>query len=179
LTLAASSILTGGSITERRWPARLAWWRWRRFGRRWRSEQWHGDWRQPRNLHDRRADLRCVAAVGTACGGSSYTPKDTDTATTACPAATDATRAPAAAGAATISIDNFSYGEPLTVSPAQLSASPITPRPRIPSRRRPLASSMCTSKAMGKQRSRHPTQPGEYAFYCTYHPSMKGTLMVQ
>jgi plastocyanin len=24
-----------------------------------------------------------------------------------------------------------------------------------------------------------PTQPGEYAFYCTYHPSMKGTLMVQ
>jgi plastocyanin len=20
-----------------------------------------------------------------------------------------------------------------------------------------------------------PTQPGEYAFYCTYHPSMKGT----
>ena len=24
-----------------------------------------------------------------------------------------------------------------------------------------------------------PTQPGEYAFYCTYHPSMKGTLIVQ
>jgi hypothetical protein len=24
-----------------------------------------------------------------------------------------------------------------------------------------------------------PTQPGEYALYCTYHPSMKGTLMVQ
>jgi plastocyanin len=24
-----------------------------------------------------------------------------------------------------------------------------------------------------------PTQPGEYAFYWTYHPSMKGTLMVQ
>ena len=24
-----------------------------------------------------------------------------------------------------------------------------------------------------------PIQPGEYAFYWTYHPSMKGTLMVQ
>jgi plastocyanin len=24
-----------------------------------------------------------------------------------------------------------------------------------------------------------PAQPGEYAFYCTYHPSMKGTLIVQ
>ena len=24
-----------------------------------------------------------------------------------------------------------------------------------------------------------PTQPGEYAFCCTYHPSMKGTLIVQ
>src|SRR3954451_20866915 len=51
--------------------ARLAGWRWRRFGRRWRwfgrrwrSEQWHGDWRQPRNLHDRRADLRGSAWSG-------------------------------------------------------------------------------------------------------------------
>jgi plastocyanin len=24
-----------------------------------------------------------------------------------------------------------------------------------------------------------PTQPGEYAFHCTYHPSMKGTLIVK
>jgi hypothetical protein len=129
----------------------------------------------------RMSDIRCVAAVATACGGSSYTTKDTDTATatTACPAATDATRAPATAGAATITIDNFSYVGPLTVSPAQLSASPITPRPRIPSRRRPLASLMCTSQAMGKQPFTAPTQPGEYAFYCTYHPSMKGTLIVQ
>ena len=23
-----------------------------------------------------------------------------------------------------------------------------------------------------------PTEPGEYAFYCVYHPSMKGTLIV-
>ena len=82
------------------------------------------------------SDIRSVAAVATACGESNYTTKDTDTATatTTCPAATDATRAPAAAGAATITIDNFSYGEPLTVSPAQLSGSPITTRPRIPSR---------------------------------------------
>jgi plastocyanin len=24
-----------------------------------------------------------------------------------------------------------------------------------------------------------PSQPGEYAFYCVYHPSMKGTLIVK
>ena len=24
-----------------------------------------------------------------------------------------------------------------------------------------------------------PTEPGEYAFYCVYHPSMTGTLIVQ
>jgi plastocyanin len=24
-----------------------------------------------------------------------------------------------------------------------------------------------------------PTEPGEYPFYCVYHPSMKGTLIVQ
>jgi hypothetical protein len=72
----------------------------------------------------RMSDIRCVAAVAIACGGSSYTAKNTGTATaaTACTAATEATRAPPAAGAATITIDNFSYGEPLTVWRAQLSA---------------------------------------------------------
>ena len=46
------------------------------------------------------SDIRYVAAVATACGGSSYTTKDTGTATatTASPAATEATGAPAAAG---------------------------------------------------------------------------------
>ncbi|MGZ8747559.1 MAG: cupredoxin domain-containing protein, partial [Mycobacterium sp.] len=24
-----------------------------------------------------------------------------------------------------------------------------------------------------------PAEPGEYAFYCVYHPSMKGTLIVK
>src|SRR6202158_4248147 len=41
---------------RRRWRERLArwWWRWWWFGWRWRSEHWHGDRRQPRNLHDHR-----------------------------------------------------------------------------------------------------------------------------
>jgi plastocyanin len=38
---------------------------------------------------------------------------------------------------------------------------------------------MCTLQATGKATFMAPTQPGEYAFYCTYHPSMKGTLIVQ
>jgi plastocyanin len=38
---------------------------------------------------------------------------------------------------------------------------------------------MCTLQAVGKATFTAPTQPGEYAFYCTYHPSMKGTLIVQ
>jgi hypothetical protein len=81
-----------------------------------------GSWNTVPMVLPRMSDIRCVAAVATACGGSSYTTEDTGTATatTACPAATDATRAPAGAGAATITIDNFSYGEPLTVSPPQL-----------------------------------------------------------
>src|SRR4051812_17700115 len=45
----------------RRIIRRLAgWWRrwWWWFGRRWRSENWHGDRRQPWNLHNRRTYLR-------------------------------------------------------------------------------------------------------------------------
>src|SRR4051812_50092608 len=45
----------------RRIIRRLAgWWRrwWWWFGRRWRSENWHGDRRQPWDLHNRRTYLR-------------------------------------------------------------------------------------------------------------------------
>ena len=129
----------------------------------------------------RMSDIRYVAAVATACGGSSYTTKDTGTATatTASLRATEATGAPAAAGAATITIDKFIYGEPLTVSPCATFS--VT--------NNDSAAHSVTSQTAG-QFDVHlagngeatftaPTQPGEYAFYCTYHPSMKGTLIVQ
>ena len=126
----------------------------------------------------RMSDIRCVAAVGTACGGSSYTPKDTDTATatTACPAATEASRSSrrgdyhyrqfqlrrtthGVAGATVSVTNNASAAHSVTSQTAgQFDVH--------------LAGN-------GEATFTAPTQPGEYAFYCTYHPSMKGTLIVQ
>jgi hypothetical protein len=40
-----------------------------------------GSWNSVPMVLPRMSDIRCVAAVGTACGGSSYTTEDTGTAT--------------------------------------------------------------------------------------------------
>ena len=38
---------------------------------------------------------------------------------------------------------------------------------------------MSTSTAEGTKTLTAPSQPGEYPFYCVYHPNMKGTLIVK
>jgi plastocyanin len=129
------------------------------------------------------AALCLVAAVATACGGGSSTTGqpyggtttygDTTTATT------EADAAPAAAGAATITIDNFSYGEPLTVSPGATVS--VTNNDSAPHSVTSQTAGQFDAQLEGNGQATFtaPTQPGEYAFYCTYHPSMKGTLIVQ
>jgi plastocyanin len=126
------------------------------------------------------AALCLVAAVATACGGGSSitgfggTTTYGDTTTT-----TEAGAAPAAAGAATITIDNFSYGEPLTVSPgATVSVSNNDSAPHSVTSQT-AGQFDAQLEGNGQATFTAPTQPGEYAFYCTYHPSMKGTLIVQ
>src|SRR4051794_41304961 len=69
-----------------------------------------------------------VAALATACGGSSNTTKErgtqTATLTASATGTAEATSGPAAAGAATITIASMSFGEPITVSPgAQVTRS--------------------------------------------------------
>jgi plastocyanin len=134
------------------------------------------------------AALCVVAAVATACGGSSTTSEERETGTatmTGSPATTaeaagttEATSAPAAAGAATITIASNSFGDPVTV-PAGA---------QITIKNDDSAEHSVTSQTAG-QFDVHvdgnqqgtltaPTEPGEYAFYCIYHPSMKGTLIV-
>jgi plastocyanin len=133
------------------------------------------------------AAMCVVAAVATACGESSTTEEgETGTATaTGSPTTSaeatgtaEATGAPAA-GAATITIANMSFGEPITVSPGA----------QITIKNDDSAEHSVTSQTAG-QFDVHvdgkeegtltaPTEPGEYAFYCVYHPSMKGTLIVK
>jgi plastocyanin len=134
------------------------------------------------------AGMCLVAAIITACGGYGSKTEETagtTTPTTAAPASppatgtAEATSPTATPGAAKITIHNFGFGEPITVPPgAQVSVTNNDP-----------AKHSVTSKTAGqfdvdvdgKRQATFtaPTQPGEYPLYCKYHPSMKGTLIVQ
>jgi len=129
------------------------------------------------------AAMCLVAAFATACGGSKTSTQEPETGTataTASPTATaEQTSAPAAAGAATITIASMSFGEPITVSPGA----------QITIKNDDSAEHSVTSDTAGKfdvevegkeqGTLTAPTEPGEYAFHCTYHPSMHGTLIVK
>jgi plastocyanin len=128
------------------------------------------------------AAMCLVAAFATACGGSNTSTEEHETGTataTASPTATsEQTSAPAAA-AATITIANMSFGEPLTVPPGA----------QIAIKNDDSAEHSVTSDTAGKfdvevegteqGTLTAPTEPGEYAYHCTYHPSMHGTLIVK
>lgn len=123
-----------------------------------------------------------VAATATACGADTSAQKsETGTATlTASPTASEGkASAPAEAGAATITIASMNFGAPITVSPgAQVSI-----------KNNDSAEHSVTSDAAGKfdvdvegkkqVTLTAPSEPGEYAYHCTYHPSMHGTLIVK
>jgi plastocyanin len=126
-----------------------------------------------------------VAGFVTACGGSNNSTQDraSGTATaTASPSpggTAEQTSGPAAAGAATITIANMSFGESITVSPGA----------QIAIKNDDSAEHSVTSDTAGKfdvevegkkqGTLTAPTEPGEYAFHCKYHPSMHGTLIVK
>jgi len=129
------------------------------------------------------AAICLVAALSTACGGSSNTTQEsspgTATATSSPAGEATATSALPASGAAMITIANMSFGEPITVTGgAQISV-----------KNDDSAEHSVTSDTAGKfdmEVEGHeqgsftaPTEPGEYPFHCTYHPSMHGTLIVK
>jgi plastocyanin len=79
----------------------------------------------------------------------------------------------------TITISGMSFGDPITVSPGATVAienkdpaeHSVTSDPK----------GAFDTQVDGKTQKTFtaPTKPGEYAFICVYHPSMKGTLIVK
>jgi plastocyanin len=126
------------------------------------------------------AAICLVAALSTACGGSSKTTDASSPGTaTATASGSEAASTPASASAATITIANMSFGEPITVPPgAQISI-----------KNDDSAEHSVTSDTAGKfdvevdgkeqKTLTAPTEPGDYAFHCKYHSSMHGTLTVK
>jgi plastocyanin len=129
------------------------------------------------------AAMCLVAAFATACGGSntSTQEKATGTATaTASPTATAGqTSGSAAAAGTTITIASMSFGDPITVSPGAQIA--ITNKDSVEHSVTSDAADKFSVdvEANGEGKLTAPTEPGEYAFHCKYHPSMHGTLTVK
>lgn len=127
-----------------------------------------------------------VVVAATACGQSSTQEEPTgETATaTASPtpsAQTPATTpaSPASPAGATITISGMSFGEPVTVAPGAQVAI-INDDSAEHSVTSETGGAFDVHVDGGQQSTlAAPTQPGEYAFYCIYHPSMKGTLIVR
>jgi plastocyanin len=122
------------------------------------------------------AAMCLVAALATACGGSSTTTSESQSPTATATATASATAAPSGA---TITIAGMNFGQPLTVPPGA----------KITIKNNDSAEHSVTSDTAGKfdvevegneQGSlTAPSEPGEYAYHCTYHPSMHGTLIVK
>jgi plastocyanin len=122
-----------------------------------------------------------IAAVVTACGGSSGSGDAAGTTDTASAAqsATASGQATTATTSAAITIENMTFGQPQTVAPGT----------EINIVNNDTAEHSVTSETDGvfdvhvdggkRATLIAPTQPGEYAIYCVYHPNMKGTLIVK
>jgi plastocyanin len=103
----------------------------------------------------------CLAVTVSACGGASTSTTETTQ------------------SGATITIADMSFGEPVTVAPGAT----------ITIKNQDSVEHSVTSKTEGKfsvdvdgkeqGTLTAPTAPGTYAFYCKYHPSMNGTLIVK
>ena len=121
-----------------------------------------------------------LAAAIAACGSeSSYTTSEGDSGTATATASPESTSSTTEASGPTITMANMSFGDPITVAPGAT----------ITLKNDDSAEHSVTSETEGEfdvhvdageqGTLTAPTEPGEYAFYCVYDPSMKGTLIVQ
>jgi plastocyanin len=120
------------------------------------------------------AAIALVGTLATACGGSGGSYGATDTAT----GASSEASATEVAGP-TLTIANMAFGQPLTVAPGT----------KINIANNDTVEHSVTSDTAGafdqdvdgneKATLTAPSQPGEYPFHCSYHPNMKGTLIVK
>ncbi|BDX32049.1 hypothetical protein TUM20985_25960 [Mycobacterium antarcticum] len=85
--------------------------------------------------------------------------------------------APAVAGP-TITIKGMAFGDPLTVSPGAVVTIVNDDSMEHSVTSKPDAGFDTDVDGGSQQTFTAPTRPGQYPFICTYHPNMKGTLIV-
>jgi plastocyanin len=85
-----------------------------------------------------------------------------------------------AAAAAAISIKDFGYGAPITVSPgATVTVTNMDSAEHTVTADQGSVFDVEVKENGGTGTFTAPSAPGTYPFHCTYHPNMHGTLTVQ
>ncbi|MGX1159725.1 plastocyanin [Arthrobacter sp. SLBN-100] len=123
-----------------------------------------------------RAALLLIAALllgGCAPGGGS---PGTGTA----PPGEATSSAGASNAAATITIKDFKYGEPITVAPgAVVVVTNMDAAPHTVTAEQDKAFDVELGGGGASATFTAPSEPGSYPYYCTYHSNMKGMLTVK
>jgi plastocyanin len=125
------------------------------------------------------AAMCLVAAFATACGGSNTSTQEKASGTATATASPTATAGQTSGSGATITIASMSFGDPITVSPGAQIA--ITNKDSVEHSVTSDTADKFSVDVDGGENGTltAPTEPGEYAFHCKYHPSMHGTLTVK
>ena len=83
-------------------------------------------------------------------------------------------------GAPTITIKDFEYGAPLTVAPgAVVTVTNMDSAGHTVTAEQGQAFDVDVRGSGGTATFTAPSAPGSYPYYCTYHPNMRGTLIVK
>jgi plastocyanin len=120
------------------------------------------------------AAMAFVAALVTACGGSSSSVEST-----AAVAETSSAPNPTAVAGPTITIASMAFGRPLTVGPG--TQVNIVNDDSVEHSVTSDTAGAFDQDVEGNEKATMtaPSKPGEYPFHCSYHPNMKGTLIVK
>ncbi|BAS09266.1 amicyanin-alpha [Arthrobacter sp. Hiyo4] len=83
-------------------------------------------------------------------------------------------------GAPTITIKDFGYGAPLTVAPgAVVTVTNMDSAGHTVTAEQGQAFDVDVRGSGGTATFTAPSAPGSYPYFCTYHPNMRGTLIVK
>ncbi|MET3923503.1 cupredoxin domain-containing protein [Arthrobacter sp. UYEF20] len=129
-----------------------------------------------------RAGLLALILAGTggcAGGGGSPAPPSSSASPGATATVSQGTGSPANA-AASITIKDFEYGTPITVSPgATVAVTNMDSAAHTVTADAGSAFDVDVKGSGGTGTFTAPMQPGSYPYHCTYHPGMHGTLTVK
>ncbi len=120
------------------------------------------------------AAIALVGTLATACSGS----KTSEGTATASGSSSEAS-ATEVAGGPTIAIANMAFGRPVTVGPG--TQVNIVNNDSVEHSVTSDTAGVFDKDVEGNEKATMtaPSKPGEYPFHCSYHPNMKGTLIVK